>query len=457
VSSSRGAVVLADVELPGGRRVDVRLAEGRVCEFGDRLRADTVIDAQGGALLPGLHDHHCHLLATAALERSVRCGPPHVHDRAELAVALRRATPTGGWLRGTGYDAGVAGDLDRDALDALRRDVAVRVQHRSGALWVFNSAAIELLDDGGPRLERDAQGRPTGRLWRGDGWLRDRLRAGSADGSSDGSADGLESLSRQLAAYGVTGVTDATPDLDDSAEQLLAGPEVRQRLLLLGGHDPRAPRKIVVSDHELPALDALAADIARTRPRRVAIHSVTRASLFLALAALEASGPLAGDRIEHAAVAPPEAIRAMAQLGLAVVTQPSLVFGRGDDYLDRVEADDRPALWPYASLIAAGIPVGCSSDAPYGDLDPWAAIRTAGNRRTVSGRVVTADEAVPTKTALDGYLSDPRTPGGRPRSITVGSVADLVVLDRPLADALARPSADHVLATLIDGELVYGR
>jgi predicted amidohydrolase YtcJ len=76
-------------------------------------------------------------------------------------------------------------------------------------------------------------------------------------------------------------------------------------------------------------------------------------------------------------VAPPEAVEAMARAGLAVVTQPSLLARRGDDYLDRVAADDLPFLWPYRSLLAAGVPVGCSSDAPYGDLDPWGSVAAA--------------------------------------------------------------------------------
>ena len=47
-----------------------------------------------------------------------------------------------GWLRGVAYHESVAGPLDRDRLDAWVADRPLRVQHRSGALWMLNSAGI---------------------------------------------------------------------------------------------------------------------------------------------------------------------------------------------------------------------------------------------------------------------------------------------------------------------------
>ena len=49
--------------------VDVRLVNGVIAAIGPDVRpeeGDEVIDARGGALLPGLHDHHLHLAALAA-------------------------------------------------------------------------------------------------------------------------------------------------------------------------------------------------------------------------------------------------------------------------------------------------------------------------------------------------------------------------------------------------------
>ena len=60
-------MLIRDAEV-GGERCDVRLAEGRIAEVGPALApfADDVLEAAGGALLPGLQDHHIHLQALAA-------------------------------------------------------------------------------------------------------------------------------------------------------------------------------------------------------------------------------------------------------------------------------------------------------------------------------------------------------------------------------------------------------
>jgi predicted amidohydrolase YtcJ len=437
----------------GGALTDVWVRDGVI--VASPVAGAREIDCGGAALLPGLHDHHIHLLATAVAAGSVQCGPPAITTAADLGRVLRTATPQDGWVRGIGYHEAVAGELDAATLDGFGCPWPVRVQHRSGALWVLNSAGMEALGlrdvhvDG---VERDADDRPTGRLWRADAWLRARLGAASAPD--------LAVVSAELASYGITGVTDATPDLDRSAIAALTSGQLAQRLTLLGSPAsvPGAdcgPFKIVLGDHDLPTWDRLLDVIDRSRPRAVALHSVTRTSLLLALAVLDSLGAVAGDRIEHAAVAPPEAITAMARLGLTVVTQPSLVGRRGADYLDRVDAHDRPWLWPVRSLLDGGVGVGLSSDAPYGDLNPWASIAAAVARQTPDGRVVGESERVSTAQALRGYLSSPRDPGGPERLIAPGAPADLALLDRSVAAALADPAQVRVQLTAVGGSVVH--
>jgi predicted amidohydrolase YtcJ len=441
-------VLLRNADLGGRGVTDVRVEDGRIAAIGcPQKAADIDVDCAGGALLPGLHDHHVHLLATAAAAESVPCD---VRSRDELGRALRSAEPRAGWLRGVGYDDGTVGDLDRDALDDLRADVPVRVQHRSGALWVLNSAALAALDiaDAAPAgVERDGTGSPTGRLWRMDGWLQDRLPTSTPD---------LAAVSRRLAGFGITGVTDATPQLPAESVQRLADGAIQQRIVLLGDPSGTAPWKIVVADHDLPDIDVLCAEIAEARPRPVALHCVTRVALVLAVTALREHGAVPGDRIEHAAVCPPEIASAVAELGVTVVTQPSLVARRGDAYLDRVDPADIQCLWPFASLIAAGVRVGCSSDAPYGDLDPWRTVAAATHRGAPSGRTVAAAERVSAARALAGFLTRPDAPGGTVRAVHVGAPADLVLLDRPLSAALRAPSAEYVRLTMIAGNIVHG-
>jgi predicted amidohydrolase YtcJ len=388
--------ILRDVEVEGVR-VDVRVARGLVVEVGPRLssiRAEEEIDGHGGALLPGLHDHHVHLRATAAARASIDCR--------EGLRALTSAT--GDRVRGVRSSESV----DRAALDALVPDRPVRVQHRSGALWMLNSAALAELDALGrlpdhPDVERDERGRPTGRLWRLDHLLR-----GTWPSIGD-----LDALGRELAAYGITGVTDATPDLEET-------PSVPQAVTLLGR------RKLLLHDHDLPTFDDLVGRVSERHASGlpVAVHCVTRESLLLTLAVLDEVGRLPGDRIEHAAVVPdPAALR-----GLQVVTQPGFLSDRGDDYRRDVAADDLAHLYPFASLLAAGVDAVASSDAPYGPADPWQVVRSACRRDLLP------EERVTPGVALGGYLRGPDL--GPRRRVRVGEPGALTLLHTSLADAL---------------------
>jgi len=183
----------------------------------------------------------------------------------------------------------------------------------------------------------------------------------------------------------------------------------------------------------------------------VAIHAVTAAQLVVAVAALRAAGGHPLDRIEHAAMVPD--VAGLAALGVTVVTQPNLVAERGDQYLDDIRADEHAQLWRVASLIRAGIPVAGSTDAPFGAPDPWAAMRAAVTRATVSGRVVGPHERVGPLQALQLFLGAADRPA-RPRCIAPGEPGDVCVLAVAPADALPALASDMVVATVVGGRLV---
>jgi predicted amidohydrolase YtcJ len=428
-----------------------------------------VIDGAGGALLPGLHDHHLHLLAMAAARTSLVVGPPAVDDVEGLRRALRRADaalPSDAWVRAVGYHESVAGELDRDRLDDLLPHRPVRVQHRSGACWIVNGLAAHQLgldDATEPGVEHDERGRATGRIYGADDWLGDRVPRAAPD---------VAAVLARLAAFGITAVTDATPT--ERAEELAVlataagGPAAPVAVTVTGGPGlpddaspelRRGPVKLVMADHALPGWDEVVAGFqaARRRDRAVAVHCVTRVGLLLALAVWEEVGVRPGDRIEHGAVVPLETVPRLAELGLTVVTQPHFVRERGDAYRRDVDPDDRPDLWRCASLLDAGVPVGGSSDAPFGHDDPWAAMAAAVDRRTPDGSPLGPAEAVTPAAALALYLAPLTHPGGPARRVAVGAPADCCLLDRPLAAALADPAFVTVVATTLGGRLTHRR
>lgn len=461
-------MLLREAEIAGRGVCDVRICAGRIAELAPRLApraGEAQFGAAGGALLPGLHDHHLHLLALAAARQSLRCGPPEVADEAALRRALADAKPRRGWLRGHGYCESVAGELNRWRLDALAPSAPpLRIQHRSGALWMLNSAALRALGLDGPTadcagVERDDSGRATGRLFRADGWLRARL--GPAPPPN------LAPVGAALARCGITGVTDATPDNGPEAVALIAGAQksgaLPQRVWWMGGARlpagdgaPR-PLKLLLDDWALPAPEALARRVARAHAagRPVAIHCVTRAELAVACAAIEQAGAQHGDRLEHAAVAPPELAAWVRRLGLTVVTQPNFVRERGDDYLREVAARDQPWLWRCRGWAELGVPLGGGSDAPFGSPDAWAAMSAAATRRTARGAVLGPGEALSPERALRLFTTPPDSPGGAPRPIAPGAPADLCLLRLPWREARASLCASLVRATWCSGKLLW--
>lgn len=421
-----------------GRRVDLRLDGERIAEIGLGLRGEELLDAGSALVLPGLVDHHLHLHAIAAAAASVDlAGLTQNQISAALATAPADAH---GWLRAVG----LAEDLDGAALDALHTHRPVRAQHRSGAQWTVNAAGAERLNLTAaehPGVERDADGAPTGRLHRADDWLRTRL---PGRGLPD-----LTAVGRRLAAYGITAVTDATPDL--TAFDASALP---QRVTLLGvglecAPPPgvlAGPYKIVLADPALPDIDDLTARIAAAHRtgRAVAVHCVTREAFALLLAAFDAVGARPGDRIEHAALVPVEAFGALRAHGLRVVTQPGFLAARGDAYRREIPEREQPDLYRCASLRRAGVPLALSSDAPHGPLDPWAVMDAATTRLTPDGAPLNPDECLTRAEALAAYLAPPDAPGGPPRKVEVGASADLVLRQD-----------GEVRATVIGGRLIH--
>jgi predicted amidohydrolase YtcJ len=423
-----------------GTVVDLRVSE-HIDEVAESLTArpgEDVLDAAGGTVLPGLHDHHVHLHSAAAAEHSIRVGPPQVADHAGLAATLTNAEAgDDGWIRAVGYHDSVAGPLDRDALDALDGvDPAtpLRVQHRSGVLWTLNSAGLARIG---------LTDHPDGRLRSTDSWSDALTR----------NEPSLTALSDRLSSYGIIGITDATPDLGINdivrLEELHRHGEFRQHVHCL------APDKRILHDDDLD-LEQLADWIAQRHRDGglIAVHCVTAAQLLVTIAALREAGARPGDRIEHAAVVPADCLVDLAELAVTVVTQPNFVAERGDHYLDEIPVAEHDQLWRLASLLQAGVPVALSSDMPFGDSDPWAVMRAAVHRTTPSGRILGRCECVSARTALMMFLGRPDQLT-RPRSVAVGEPADLCMLNVPPDTALAELDAEMVAATVISGEIAY--
>jgi predicted amidohydrolase YtcJ len=463
------SLLILDTEVDG-HTTSVRVANGRIAEVGPGLvpgTRDDVVNAGGGALIPGLHDHHLHIKSAAAASGSTRLGPPDVVDagqfRDRLISVASRARRTE-WVRGVGYHESVAGLLGRHELDRLVPHIPVRIQHRSGSLWLLNSPGIERLalsHIADEAIERDESGKPTGRLWRGDHLLRGLNHHEELDLASFGACE---------MTYGVTGVTDATPQMPDADLRWLVQ-ACSSRVLPLRVHVMRAvgesvasnqwvsngPVKVLLDDARLPGLDELTdwARSAYNEGRRLAVHCVTRVQIALTVAALKAARSPGGDRIEHGALVSHDLDRTLASLDVVVVSQPNFVAERGDEYLGALDASDVDVLYRCQTLISSGVAMAAGTDAPFGGSDPWASMRAAVERRTPAGKALGVSERVSRKRALELFLGEAEHPD-RQRRVAMGERADLCLLKASLDASLRELTSDVVRMTIVDGVPVYG-
>ena len=461
--SMRTVISNAEVD---GRLVSVVVEDDVIAAVDERPPSGGagVIDANGAALIPGLHDHHVHLLAMAARDEGLDLDSLDDERSFDLALSHASASAGDGWVRASGYDEHRHGGLDCRRLDTLVGATKVRVQHRSGLAWVLSSAGLEaVLGDGIPSgVELDASGKPTGRLLRLDAWLAERVGV---------SAPSLQKIGAQLSSFGITGVTDATHKLGagrtEVLRQAVRSGSLPQSLTLLGVNDDErslvegwatvGPVKILVDEVVGLDVDLLAKQIEdhHSVGRAVAIHAVSRAETVTVVTALALAGMMPGDRIEHGSVLPTDLDCLLEAGGVSVIVQPALVRERGDHYLEVVDGEDLPFLHRAASLLEAGVRVAAGSDAPVTSANPWLAIAAASTRTTRAGQCLGAAERVGAATALGWYLTDPLDPSGPIRRVKVGARADLCLLDAPLAEVLADPNASHVRNTWVRGRLVH--
>ncbi|MGW3243440.1 amidohydrolase [Streptomyces sp. NPDC001070] len=174
-----------------GRATSVAVRDGRIAAVGhDEVReligpGTEVVDLAGRMLLPGFQDAHVHPLG-AGLELG-QCHLADAHEADEYLRIVRGyadAHPEAEWITGGGWsmDAFPGGTPTAVLLDTVVPDRPVFLPNRDhhGA-WV-NSRALELAgitrdtpDPADGRIERDADGNPTGMLQEGALHLVGRL------------------------------------------------------------------------------------------------------------------------------------------------------------------------------------------------------------------------------------------------------------------------------------------
>jgi predicted amidohydrolase YtcJ len=206
------------VAVEGGRIVAVG-GEEAVASY--LSRADEVVDLAGRLLLPGFLDAHAHPVS-GGLERS-RCdltpGRTAEHYLGAIGAYARRH-PEREWILGGGWsmEAFPGGRPDRHGLDAVVADRPVFLPNRDHhSAWVnslaLTRAGIDVAtpDPADGRIERDADGVPTGLLHEGAMGLVEQILPADTQQEYD---EGLREALRYLHSLGIVGWQDAIVRVD---------------------------------------------------------------------------------------------------------------------------------------------------------------------------------------------------------------------------------------------------
>ncbi len=209
--------------------------------------------------------------------------------------------------------------------------------------------------------------------------------------------------------------------------------------------------------------DALTATIiaAHRSGWQVASHAIGDRAIDLALDAYSLAQERyprtdARHRIEHFGVSRPDQVARSAQLGVVAVPQGRFASEIGDGMLVAVGPQRHDWLYRQRLLLDAGMTLPGSSDRPVSNGAPLLGAHDMVNRRTASGELFNAGEAITAEQALraytfgSAYASHAEHAKG---TIAPGMLADLVVLsDDPTAVSPASIGDIQVLATYVDGE-----
>src|SRR5262245_66471844 len=139
--------------------------------------------------------------------------------------------------------------------------------------------------------------------------------------------------------------------------------------------------------------------------------------------------------------------------------QPAFFWEFGDGYIHNYGRARADTMFPVKSLIAGGVPVAGSSDAPVTHYAPLFGIEQALTRQTMDGDVCGPDERVDLRAAIRMHTINGASASFEEDlkgSLEPGKLADLVVLADDLACVPVTELRDLPVAlTMVGGEIVY--
>ena len=498
------------------------IRSGRVDALGTAAAVEAAADRKtervrlgGRTVLPGLIDAHVHLHQYALGLDQVDCATPTLEEC--LGRLKRRAgtAPPGSWVRGHGWDQNLWGRYgtlqELDGAVPLNPAFLTAKSLHSG--WI-NSRALALAgisgstpDPPGGRIERDAQGTPTGILF------ENALRLVSqviGEQTPQALADHLQRAQSALWAFGLTGVHDFDGPQCLRALQILRqsgrlGLRVLKNLpvtelehaLALGlrsgfGDDwIRLGNIKLFADGALGPRTAAMFDAYRGEPDNtgmllidgeelaeigiraaeggwaLSVHAIGDRANHEVLDALSTvrahergrGAPLLRHRIEHLQVMHPDDLTRPAELGVVASMQP--IHALSDMAMaERFWGERTRHAYAWRAQLEAGARLAFGSDAPVESPNPFWGLHAAVGRRRLDGSPGPdgwhPQQKLQLREALSAYTLGPAYAAGWEGvqgQLRPGGWADLIVLDRdPFECEVEELAALKPVGTMVGGE-----
>jgi predicted amidohydrolase YtcJ len=494
------------------------ITRGRIDWIGNgeapqREGAET-IDLDGRLVLPGLTDAHVHFYWYARTLANVDlAGVASLEQALSMLSAAVRERKPGEWVVGDSYDHNIWGlkrELDKRDLDAIAPDHPVVVTSKCGHTVWANSMAMALAgvdrdtpEPPGSRIERDAQGEPSG-LFReeamglmyaaippldretGKRLLRKAMQRAHAFGLTGiHNCERSESLSllAELARDGeltLRVLQHYSEGNFDAAVALGVNSGFGSDYLRMGGLklfiDGALGVQTALMDEpfcgsEDTGIQTMPEERLRELVHRAAahgigatVHAIGDKANRMVLDIMESAAaidPKLRHRIEHAQLLTDADVIRFAELGVTASMQPTHLLG-DMDLVDKYWGPRGRLAYAFGSVLRSGGRLAFGSDCPVETMDPVLAIHAAVSRQRIDGQPEGGfypEEKISVAEAVKAYTSGPAYAGGQEAdlgSLEVGKFGDLVVLDK---DIFALPeneihSARPVL-TVVGGTVRY--
>lgn len=486
-----------------------------------------VIDVGGKFLMPGFNDAHVHLSEGGLQALNVDLvGVKSLEEfRERIRAKVAQAAP-GDWILGGGWDETlwpVKTVPTRWDVDEVSGDHPVFLGRVDGHIAVANTRALQLAsitiasrDPKGGKIDRDANGQPTG-------VIRETARQAVYDAipapTHDKRRQIMETALAQAAQWGVTSVQDNSATwedfqvleeiekdgkltarvsewlpFNDSVEQLESkrkqhpASDLMLRTGMLKGFmdgslgsrtaallEPYSddPNNSGIPRYDPPKLNEM------TKERMLAgfqigFHAIGDKGVQMALDAFAEAQKAArekrikaangGDdyrlRIEHAQVVTPQEIVRFRDLKVIASMQPCQLLTDMKWAQSRLGAKRAEHSYTWAEFLKRGVPLAFGTDYPVEPITPFRGLYAAVTRKSEDGKAeyfseqkISMDQAIAAYTTGSAFAEFSEKEKGL---IVPGMLADFVVLDRDVtAVSAAQLLGTRVLRTVVGGTTVY--